>query len=44
MKTKTNQKAFEYFLEKQGSRKSEHAKGKLLSYDELKMADFLSPS
>ena len=44
VETKTTQKALEYLLEKQGSRNSEHAKGKLLSYDELKMAEFLSPS
>ena len=44
VKVKTKQKALEYLLEKKGSRNSEHAKGKLLSYNEMKMADYLSPS
>ena len=44
VKVKTKQKALEFLLEKKGSRNSEHSKGKLLSYNEMKMADFLSPS
>ena len=44
VKTKTTQKALKFLLEKQGSRNSEYAKGKLLSYFEMKMAGYLSPS
>ena len=44
VKAKANQKALEYLLDKKGSRNSEHAKGQSLSYNEMKMAHFLSPS
>ena len=43
VKDKVEAKAFEYLLKKKEERKSDNAKGKYLVYEQLEMAEYLTP-
>ena len=44
VKCHVQEAAFDYLIRKKNERTSEHAKGKYIQYDELKMSEYLCPS